>query len=155
MLGTICGTIAASPDCAMFSVTKSTSKNLSFESPITLCGRCRPNGPALIPCGLRNVGKLWGDFGESRENQMLNTRQNLFVEIVDTRAGHCRQPSETAETIRMINHLMASPASLRTEQIDTENRERARNIPHNRGEPVGKRSTGVPATNWVIALNDL
>lgn len=101
------------------------------------------------------MGKLWGDFGESRGNQMLNGHRNLFVEIVDTRAGHWRQPPETAETIRSVNHLMPSIASLRTEQIDTENRERARNIPHNRGEPVGKRSTGVPATNWVIALNDL
>jgi hypothetical protein len=89
------------------------------------------------------VGKLWGDFAESRGNQMLNGHRNLFVEIVDTRAGHWRQPSETAKDIRSVNHLMPPIVSLRTERIATENRERARNIPHNCGEAVGNRSAMV------------
>ncbi len=92
---------------------------------------------------MRTVGKPWGDFPESRINQMLNGHQNLFVEIVDTRAGHWRQPPETAEITRLINHLMPSLASLRTEQIATENRERARNIYKNCGEAVGRRSAMV------------
>jgi hypothetical protein len=69
---------------------------------------------------------------------MLNSHRNLFVEIVDGRAGHCRQPPETAKDIRSVNHLRTPIASLRTERIGTENRERARNIPHKCGHGVGR-----------------
>jgi hypothetical protein len=108
----------------------------------------RTSARIAAPRSRRNigsVGKLWGDFTERWGNQMINGHQNLFVEIVDTGAGHCRQPPETAKDIRSVNHLMPPSASLRTEQTAPENRERARNIPDNRGEAVGRRSPMVRA----------
>jgi hypothetical protein len=70
---------------------------------------------------------------------MLNSHWNLFVEIVDTAARHCRQPPETAENIRMINHLMPLLASLRAEQNGPEKRERERNSFKNCGKSVGRK----------------
>lgn len=88
---------------------------------------------------MRTVGKPWGDFAESWGIQLLNGYRNLFVEIVDTPAGDCRQPAETAETIRSVNHLGASRASLRAEQNGPEKRERERNSFKNCGKSVGRK----------------